>query len=391
MISKYPLVQLVELGEIVTGGTPSSKIKQAWGNLVPFLTPSDMKGTRHPDKLSRYLSEQGREILKKCIVPHGIAVSCIGSIIGKTMLIRSEIITNQQLNSLIPYDNVYDDYVYYCLNSMIDYMQQLGSSGTTMPIINKTLFGQIKIPLPPLAEQKAIAEILTSLDDKIDNLTKQNLTLESMIQTFFKSMTSNPLMKKEETRKMTIIDTLNNSFEQQNEDVLEGWTVSKLSSLVDIYGGKQLDRNHFLENGKYLVFGGAGIMGRSDVYNEDGFTISFGRVGAYCGQFYWHDGKSWINNNASVVKPKDIRYAKWIYCLLSNFPIDILKKGTSQPFVSNQDLLDIDITYPPLDVILKFNEMTSDLFSKIKNNNDQIDQLKKTRDYLLPKLLSGQI
>lgn len=191
---------------------------------------------------------------------------------------------------------------------------------------------------------------------------------------------------------MTIKDTLNNSFEQkQNEDVLEEWTVSKLSSLVDIYGGKQLDRNHFSENGKYLVFGGAGIMGRSDVYNEDGFTISFGRVGAYCGQFYWHDGKSWINNNASVVKPKDIRYAKWIYCLLSNFPIDILKKGTSQPFVSNQDLLDIDITYPPLDVILKFNEMTSDLFSKIKNNNDQIDQLKKTRDYLLPKLLSGQI
>jgi type I restriction enzyme S subunit len=94
--------------------------------------------------------------------------------------------------------DVNTDFIYYFFVSQ--YGQNLISSitdGSVQPKFNKTNFRNLKIPLPPLVEQKTIVEVLTSLDEKIENLTKQNLVLESLIQTFFKSINPNPLMKKE--------------------------------------------------------------------------------------------------------------------------------------------------------------------------------------------------
>ena len=78
-----------------------------------------------------------------------------------------------------------------------------------------------------------------------------------------------------------------------------------VADFADIKGGKQLGKERIAETGQIPVFGGAGIMGYTDDYNAEGFVISVGRVGAYCGQFFRHRGKAWINNNASLIKQKE--------------------------------------------------------------------------------------
>jgi len=114
-------------------------------------------------------------------------VSCIGSDMGKASIAGCDAVTNQQINSIIVKDVVSADYVYYNLSTRQTEIKHIGSGGSAVPILNKGHFSQLQITLPPLPEQKAIAHILGTLDDKIEVNRRMNETLEGMARALFKS------------------------------------------------------------------------------------------------------------------------------------------------------------------------------------------------------------
>ena len=163
-------VKLREVGEIVTGKTPSKNNPEDWGDFMPFVTPTDYKNYRKKVNSSiRKLSKIGVNRLKnKVLPPKSILVTCIGSDMGKVVMNECNVVTNQQINSIIPHSNLIDnDFLYYNLVSLYDVLKLYGKGGTAVPILNKNDFSKIEILLPPLPEQKAIASVLSSLDDKI--------------------------------------------------------------------------------------------------------------------------------------------------------------------------------------------------------------------------------
>lgn len=178
-----------ELGKIVTGKTPSTKQGLVFGSFLPFLTPSDITGQRKIMDTLRALSQEGAASVKQCLLPpNSVCVTCIGSDMGKTIINTCEVVTNQQINSIIIDTNIADSlYVYYAFCGRKQEFLTLGMAGSTMPILNKTAFANLEISLPPLDEQKRIAEILGAFDDKIELLQKQNKTLEDMAKAIFKS------------------------------------------------------------------------------------------------------------------------------------------------------------------------------------------------------------
>src|SRR5690625_7074169 len=106
---------------------------------------------------------------------------------GLVVMNKKKAITNQQINSIIPKSEIADhNFLYYTLKGMQSRLRVLASGGTAVPILNKGDFEKIKILLPPLPEQRAIAAVLSSLDDKIDLLHRQNETLEAMAETLFR-------------------------------------------------------------------------------------------------------------------------------------------------------------------------------------------------------------
>jgi type I restriction enzyme, S subunit len=113
-------------------------------------------------------------------------VSCIGSDMGKTAISERRCVTNQQINSIIVTVDFDYKYVYYNLSQRKDEIRGR-EGGSAQPILNKGLFGQLPISIPSLPEQKAIAHILGSLDDKIELNRRMNETLEVMAQALFKS------------------------------------------------------------------------------------------------------------------------------------------------------------------------------------------------------------
>lgn len=181
--------KIEDLGKVITGKTPPSKISDAFSAQgIPFVTPKDMDGRRLIDKTERYLSSQGVEAVRNCLLPqNSIAVSCIGSDMGKTVLLPGESITNQQINAIVVDSEHFDyKYVYYYLSTLQDDFKAI-AGGSATPILNKGHFSQFKVSLPVKPVQNKIALILDSLDTKIEVNTEINHTLEQMAQALFKS------------------------------------------------------------------------------------------------------------------------------------------------------------------------------------------------------------
>lgn len=168
---------LSDLAKIITGKTPSTKKMDFWNGDIPFVTPGDIQGTKHIFNTSRTVTMEGMDSVKGCILPaDSVCVSCIGNIgyVGKT---TTDCISNQQINSIIPFDNINSDYVYYVIKWLWPIFKNYEGQSTTLSILNKTQFSKIPIPFHNKSEQDSIANVLNKIDDKIEinNAINDNL------------------------------------------------------------------------------------------------------------------------------------------------------------------------------------------------------------------------
>lgn len=156
------MVKLGDVATVITGSTPK-KEPGNYGGEIPFVTPGDLGEFAEIVVSSNTLTLQGAKQAR--VLPKGaVLVCCIGATIGKVGIAGRNLVTNQQINSLVFDENkVLPKFAYYYALTMKPALLA-GSSSTTMPIINKSNFSKLEMPLPPLAEQKRIAAILDKAD-----------------------------------------------------------------------------------------------------------------------------------------------------------------------------------------------------------------------------------
>jgi len=185
-------VKFKEIAEVVTGSTPSTKDKDNYGHEVPFVTPVDLNNNYSTSVTTSktYLSDKGVK-LARLIPKNSVMVTCIGSL-GKVGIAGREVVTNQQINSLVFTNEVLPQYGYYYCITLKNYLTQIAPA-TTVPIVNKSRFSNISIPLPPLDIQEKIATVL----DKADQLRqkrKQSIEkLDQLLQSVFLDMFGDPV------------------------------------------------------------------------------------------------------------------------------------------------------------------------------------------------------
>ena len=167
---------LEEIGHIVTGRTPKSSDKSAWGDDVDFVTPSDIKnGMRNITCPSRRLSAEGAASMPKVRIPSGsLLVTCIGADMGKTVINTNDCIPNQQINAItLTDDSVQVGYLFHVLTAMRETLRRQGElGGGTMPLINKSDFSKIVVPVPSYEEQNRIATTLDKFDALTNSITE---------------------------------------------------------------------------------------------------------------------------------------------------------------------------------------------------------------------------
>jgi len=269
-----------------------------------------------------------------------------------------------------------------------------GSTGQTE--LSRARLGAFPVPLAPEKEQRAIAHILGTLDDKIELNRRMSETLERQARALFKSwfVDFDPVRAKAEGRDPGLPQPLANLFPDSFEDsalgeIPKGWEVATLDGLAQIQGGKQLPTEDCKSVGAFPVFGANGIMGYADRATHDGFVIAFGRVGAYCGSVHWTYSGAWINNNASSVLPK--HSPEFVLQAMLTADFERMRTGSAQPFIPNISLASLPLVRPPDVVLAQFCAAAQSFRLKEQFCRKESHNLSALRDTLLPKLISGEL
>ena len=181
--ASWQWVKLEDIGEIVTGSTPSKSDTSNYGCEYPFYKPNDLEQGFYTTKSNDNLSAKGMAAARE--LPIGsVLVTCIGATIGKTGIIRTKGASNQQINAIIPNMAVDSEYLYYIIIG--EYFQnsiKQRASSTTLPILNKGDFSKLLIPIPPKEEQKRITGLILSLFDIISYIENAASSLKDSVKT----------------------------------------------------------------------------------------------------------------------------------------------------------------------------------------------------------------
>ena len=165
---------LDNVGEIITGSTPSTTNEKFWDGEIAWITPTDIGDKKDIFIGERSITQDGLNATRE-LPANSLLVTCIASI-GKNAILKVKGSCNQQINALVPNKNFNVDFLYYLLEFEKERLKNLAGITATL-IISKALFSKFKISFPNIIEQQKIAEVLTACDDEINLL---NLKLENL-------------------------------------------------------------------------------------------------------------------------------------------------------------------------------------------------------------------
>ncbi|MFA0821927.1 MAG: restriction endonuclease subunit S [Methanomethylovorans sp.] len=179
------VTEVSNIGDIITGKTPPKEDKTLFGGEIPFFKPSDLNKGYFVESSQDSLTKKGLEYVRM-LPPLTVMVTCIGATIGKAGLSRVEGTTNQQINSIVTrQDKISPKWLYHVFTS--EWMQseiQQRSSVTTLPIINKSRFSKLPIPIPPLPEQHRIVAAIEALFARLDATNERLDRVPGIMKTF---------------------------------------------------------------------------------------------------------------------------------------------------------------------------------------------------------------
>ena len=176
--------------DVVCGKTPSTKKEEYYGGYIPFITIPDMHNCVYALNTARSLSTLGAESQSKKTLPvNSVCVSCIGTA-GLVTLVPVPSQTNQQINSIIPKNNVSPYYVYLLMKTMPEIINKLGQSGSTIVNLNKAQFGKIEVIIPSTKIMLEFTELVKPIFELILLNQKENNILGNLRESLLPKLMS---------------------------------------------------------------------------------------------------------------------------------------------------------------------------------------------------------
>lgn len=350
---------------------------------VVFLNTSDIylgKVLKHNYDLVKNLPGQAKKKIKK----NDFLFSEIRPANGRFALVdfnSNDYVVSTKLMVLRCGKQIHSNFLRYLLteNNMLEYLQNIAESRSgTFPQITFDQISDIKINIPSVPEQHAIAEVLSSLDDKIDLLSRQNKSLEALASTYFHQW---------------FIEEANNEWEKKG-----------LDEIAIFLNGLALQKYPCKQGEPLLVIKikelNDGFSDNSDICSADipeKYIVNPGDVVfSWSGSLVvdiWKYGRGALNQH--LFKVTSDEYPKWFYYYwiqehLKEFKIIAESKATTMGHIQRGHLTAAKVLVPRKPEIDEMSVIMNPLIKKIEQNNLQLGTLKKLRDTLLPKLISGE-
>lgn len=398
-MSKWEMVRLGDVGVIITGNTPrKSDLKNYETNDIPFYKPGDFIEGRisslrkAENNISTYAKKSAR------ILPQGsVLVTCIG-IIGKIGVIQEESACNQQINAIIPDEIIcFNRYLSYAILHINKSLNDIANSAV-VPIINKSQFSNIIIPLPPLDIQKKIAAALDTANALIEKRKEQIEKLDLLIKSQFIEMFGDPVTNPkgwERTPMGKYIALLtdfsaNGSYEYLDSNIV----MSNEPGYALMVRTTDLEKNDFEKDVKYIDIKAYEILKKSKLFGNE---IIINKIGS-AGKVYIMPviGKpASLGRNAFMIRYKSDINIKFIYYLLvSRYGEREIQKhirGAVTKTITKEAVKSIQILCPPLYLQTQFAEFVEKVEAQKTLLQKSLADMEQNYQSLLQKCFKGEI
>ena len=219
-------VKLSDLAEIQSGGTPSRSNSSYWNGNIPWVKISDIKG-KYITETEEFITEEGMSNSSAKMFERGTIIFSIFATIGKVAILDIDATTNQALVGLKNNNQIDKTFLVYALTELSEIISNLGK-GVAQKNINISILKEVKIPLPPLEEQKQIAEKLDKLFDQIESIKKSTERIPELLKNFRQQILTYAV-----TGKLTDSD-------------LNSWEKTFIGNIGKVKGGKRLPKGEEL-------------------------------------------------------------------------------------------------------------------------------------------------
>ena len=366
--------KLSEIGKIVTGNTPNTSNKDYYNGDFLFVSPADIQENRYVNKTTTTLTELGFKTGR--LVPKGATLFVsIGSTIGKTGQSICDVITNQQINSVISFSDYDDDFIYTSILNSSTKIKQLAAT-QAVPIINKNEFGKSIIKIPSLEEQQKIGAFFKQLDDIIALHQRKLDLLKETKKGFLQKMFPKNGAKVPEIR-----------FPGFTED----WEERRLQEVVDRYDNLRIPITASKRvAGNTPYYGANGIQGYVEGYTHDGEFILVAEDGANDLKNYpvqYVDGKVWVNNHAHVIQAKEnLADNMFLMNAIRSINIEPFLVGGGRAKLNADVLMKLEVIIPLKSEQQKIGNFFKQLDDIITLHQRKLDLLKETKKGFLQKM-----
>ena len=292
--------------------------------------------------------------------------------------------------------NTKEDYkfLFYCLKLQLANLVHI-SQGTATKFLTLPILNNIDISLPPLEEQKTIAEVLSSLDDKIDLLHRQNKTLEDLAGTLFRQWFIEEAKEEWEMKfsdaPIQLIDgDRGNNYPKNSDFFTNEYCLFLSAKNVTKNGFEFVDCSFITKKRDELLR--KGKLSRHDVVLTTRGTV--GNIAYYHKLIPFENIR--INSGMVILRADETKISSlYLYIFMKSplFSESVIEhtSGSAQPQIPIRDLNNVSFILPPEDIYNKFIEQVEPIYFKVFSNQQQIQILENLRDTLLLKLLSGEV
>lgn len=391
----WEVKKLGEIGNIITGSTPSTTNLEYYKNgTFDFIGPADLNSNKYIDNAEKKVTEKGLNV-GRILKQKSVLVTCIGSTIGKIGINKNICITNQQINA-IETDKNNSDFIYYSILERKGRLKLIAGE-QAVPVLNKTEFSKFKIPLPPLLEQKKIADCLSTWDVAIE---KQSALINALTDRKKALMQQLLTGKKRlpgfsgEWKEVKLGDIGEISSAGVDKNIVEGEKPIRLLNFLDVYRRDFLyshEQNHWVTANDYKIEkcsikkGDVFFTPSSEVPND--IAISAVAMEDFDNVVY-----SYHIVRFRIKEKWDLRYKAYAFKTDEFFKqAQRICDGSGQRYVISQNnLKNIKIRVPSLEEQTAIAEILATADRELQLQKDKLAQLQTQKEGLMQVLLTGK-
>lgn len=364
------VVKVKYFAEVITGGTPSTKKTEYWdGGQIPWLNSGELN-QKIISTTRNYITDEGLKNSAAKLMPEdSVLMALTGSTTGVVGYLTFEASANQSVTGILPSEKHFPKYLYFYLNSIREKVLH-DAYGGAQPHISQKYVKELKIPLPPLEEQKRIAAIL----DAADEVRQKNKALiakyDELTQSLFLDMFGDPVTNP------------------------KGWEEWKLGLVTSMKAGKFVaasDINDEQSEGMFQCFGGNGLRGFVESFTHEGDYVLIGRQGALCGNVKIASGKFHATEHAIVCSPKEEYQTIWLYHLLKIANLNRFATGAAQPGLNVGKLVELEFMFPPIELQNQFAESVQAIESQKAQAQASLEKAEELFASLLQRAFKGEL